>query len=77
MPELQQPGQGKRRFPETLTQLLAPRGPCDQVALGPAARKALQEPGCPPELLLPLAAVRVPGSNQVSHPAGDLKKDET
>lgn len=47
------------------------------MALGLAARKALQEPGCPPELLLPLAAVRVPGSNQVSHPAGDLKKDET
>lgn len=28
-PGLQQPGQGKRRFPEMLTQPLAPRGPCD------------------------------------------------
>lgn len=47
------------------------------MALGLAERKALEELGCPPELLLPLAAVRVPGSNQVSHPARDLKKDET
>lgn len=29
VPGLQQPGQGKRRFPKMLTQPLAPRGPCD------------------------------------------------
>lgn len=46
------------------------------MALGLAAKKGLEERGCPPELQ-PLAAVRVPGSHQVPHPAGDLKKDET
>lgn len=46
------------------------------MALGLAARKALEEWGCPPERLS-LAAVHVPGSHQMSHPAGDLKKDDT
>lgn len=56
---------------------LPPSAQTYQVALGLTAGKALEGWGRPLERLLPLAAVCVPGSHQVSHSVGDLKEDET